>query len=234
MIFDVITIFPDMISPVFSFGILKKAIDKGLVRINIHDLRDFTTDAHKTVDDRPYGGGDGMVLKPEPIFRAVESIVGRSHEDEPKRSVILLSPQGRVFDQKQAVRLAELERLVLICGRYEGVDQRVIDFLVDEQISIGDYILSGGEIPAMVVIDAVARLLPNVLGGGSSAQKESFMTGILDHPQYTRPAEFRGMMVPEVLLSGDHEKIKRWRESQALELTKKNRPDLLKKNGAVR
>ncbi len=218
-----------MFSAVSSYGIVKKAIEKRLIEINLYDLRNYTTDIHKTVDDRPYGGGDGMVLKPEPIFRAVESILESSPQGREKRSIVLLSPQGKVFDQRKAIAFSEYERLILICGRYEGVDQRVIDFLIGEEVSIGDYVLTGGEVPAMVIIDSVVRLLPQALGGSSSAVEESFMEGMLDYPHYTRPAEFRGMKVPDVLLSGDHEKIREWRERKALERTEVNRPDLLAK-----
>jgi len=193
--------------------------------IRLLDLRAFTEDKRKTVDDRPYGGGDGMVLKPEPVFLAVESVQanpeGRSH-------VVLLSPQGRKFDQSVATELSLKPRLTMICGRYEGVDQRVADHLVDDEISVGDFVLSGGEFAALIVVDAVSRLIPGVVGKGCSVLEESFMHGLLDHPHYTRPPEFRGWKVPEVLLSGDHADIERWRREQALAATRKRRPDMLK------
>lgn len=203
---------------------IRQGIRKGLLGVSAHDLRDFTDDRHRTVDDRPFGGGPGMVMKAEPVFRAVEWC--RSSHPDPGR-VILLSPQGRRFDQAKAKELSLVARLVLICGRYEGVDQRVADFLVDEELSIGDFVLSGGELAAAVVVDAVSRLIPGVLGEGESALGESFMDGLLDHPHYTRPARFRDWSVPAVLLSGDHEQIRVWRERQAWERTRALRPDLL-------
>ncbi len=228
MIFDVLTIFPRMFDGLLSHGMIKRAVEMGKAAINVHDLRDYSTGRHRKVDDRPYGGGPGMVLKPEPIFRAVETLL--AGEPEEKRWIVLLSPQGRLFSQRAARRLAGMERLFLICGRYEGVDQRVADALASEEISIGDYVLTGGEIPAMVLIDAVVRLLPGVLGCRCSPEEESFERGLLDHAQYTRPPEFRGMRVPEVLLSGDHARIKKWREQTALEKTRRARPDLLEKH----
>jgi len=227
MIFEIVTIFPELFGSVFNYGIIKRAVQRNMIQIRYHDLCAFTDDPHQKVNDRPYGGGDGMVLKPEPIFKAVETIIGQSMEEPAKRKIVLLSPQGAVFNQELAVQLSELERIVFICGRYEGVDERVIEALVDQEISVGDYILTGGEIPTMVVVDAVTRLLPGALGGQSSASDESFSRGTLDFPQYTRPAEFRSRRVPEVLLSGDHKKIQAWREQQARERTQKNRPDLL-------
>ncbi|MBI1745988.1 MAG: tRNA (guanosine(37)-N1)-methyltransferase TrmD [Acidobacteria bacterium] len=227
MIFEVITIFPELFSSVFNFGIVKRALVRGLLQIRYHDLRAFADDPHKKVDDRPYGGGDGMVLKPEPIFRAVAAVKAGGPVEEAQQKVLLLSPQGTPLTQALAAELTSLARIILICGRYEGVDERVKEALVDLEISVGDYILTGGEIPAMVVIDSVARLLPGALGGEFSATDESFARGMLDFPQYTRPAEFRGLKVPEVLLSGDHRKIQIWREQQARERTIKNRPDLL-------
>lgn len=228
MRFDILTIFPDMLSGPLDFSILKRAREQGLVEIRVHDLRAFAPDKHHVVDDRPFGGGAGMVFKPEPIFRAVETLC----QDElttAARAIILLSPQGRVFDQKEAERLAGMQHLVLICGRYEGVDERVVEHLITDEISIGDYILTGGEIPAMVIVDAVTRLLPGALGHEESAPRDSFAEGILDCPHYTRPADFRGMQVPEVLLSGHHAQIERWRRRKALEKTWRVRPDLLAK-----
>ncbi|MBI4469855.1 MAG: tRNA (guanosine(37)-N1)-methyltransferase TrmD [Acidobacteria bacterium] len=229
---DIITIFPDLIRPVLDFGILRRAMNQALLEVRVFDLRDFTTDKHRSVDDRPFGGGDGMVFKPEPIFAAVESITASGPEDESSRSgrrVILLSPQGKPFTQAEAVRLHREGHLILICGRYEGVDQRVIDHLIDEEISIGDYVLSGGELPALVVLEAVTRLLPGALGSETSTVHESFASGLLDCPHYTRPATFRGLAVPEVLLGGNHAEIERWRGLQAIDRTRKNRPDLLER-----
>jgi len=226
---DVITIFPELFEPFGSVGVLGNALAEGLLAVEAHDLRRFTSDRHRTVDDIPYGGGPGMVMKPEPLMAAIEHLAGaKGPEREEKDSrVLLLSPQGERFDQSKAKDLGRDGHLVLVCGRYEGVDQRVIDLAVDEEISIGDYVLSGGEIPAMVVIEAVSRLIPGVLGNPESAVTESFQTERLEGPQYTRPAEFRGIGVPEVLRSGDHGKIARWRQEQALERTRRQRPDLL-------
>jgi tRNA (guanine37-N1)-methyltransferase len=229
--FDIITIFPEFFSEVIDCGILRRARNAGLVEITAHDLRQWTTDKHHVVDDRPFGGGDGMVLKPEPIFTAVEALTGASRrEDIPaKTRVALLSPQGQVFSQTLAQEIAEhTAHVVLICGRYEGVDERVADALITDEISIGDYVLSGGEPAAAVVIDAVVRLIPGALGSDTSAVFESFSEGLLDHPQYTRPPEFRGMKVPEVLLSGNHAEIERWRKEAAIAKTRRKRPDLLK------
>ncbi len=254
MKFEIITIFPDFFRGPLDYGIVRRARESGLVDVRVIDLRDFTRDRHRTVDDRPFGGGEGMVLKPEPIFECLEAqgvaprearLAGAASE-----SVVLLSAQGKRFDQGVAQRLAALERVVLICGRYEGVDERVNDFLADCELSIGDYVLSGGELAAAVVVDAVTRLLPGALGNEASSRQESFSAGqdgersprpegrmapsstcgsggLLDYPHYTRPAEFRGMGVPEVLVSGDHEQIRRWRRRTALEKTLRNRPDLL-------
>ncbi|HRR57229.1 MAG TPA: tRNA (guanosine(37)-N1)-methyltransferase TrmD [Acidobacteriota bacterium] len=222
---DVLTIFPAMLETVFRFGMIRRARELGKVEIRVWDLREFAEDRHGTVDDRPYGGGPGMVMKPEPLFRAVEDC---RRKDATPGPVLLMSPQGRRFDQEAAKRLSLEERLIILCGRYEGVDQRVVDHLVNEEVSIGDYVLSGGELPAAVVVDAVVRLVPGVLGEGESALQDSFVDGLLDHPHYTRPAEFRGWEVPAVLLSGDHKAIRRWREEQALALTRSRRPDLLK------
>lgn len=228
---DIITIFPDFFREVVDHGIIRRARAAGLVQVKAHDLRQWTSDKHHVVDDRPFGGGDGMVLKPEPIFAAVEALAGFSRrEDFPRETrVILLSPQGRVFTQSEAQDLATTcSQMVLLCGRYEGVDERVADALVTDEISIGDYVLSGGEPAAMVVMDSVVRLLPGALGSETSAVFESFSEGILDYPHYTRPPEFRGMKVPDVLLSGNHGEIERWRKDAALSKTRLNRPDLLK------
>ncbi|GAB4236631.1 MAG: tRNA (guanosine(37)-N1)-methyltransferase TrmD [Acidobacteriota bacterium] len=215
-----------MLEAIFEHGMIRQGCRKGLVDLRVVDLRRFADDRHRTVDDRPYGGGAGMVLKPEPLFRAVEYC---RQEDPTPGPVLLMSPQGRLFDQEAAKRLSLERRMIILCGRYEGVDQRVVDHLVDEEISVGDYVVSGGELPAAVVVDAVVRLIPGVLGEGESALQDSFMEGLLDHPHYTRPAEFRGWKVPEVLLSGDHEAIRRWREERARELTRRRRPDLWEK-----
>ena len=245
---DIVTIFPEFFRGPLDYGIVRRAREAGLVKIDVHDLRAFTRDRHRTVDDRPFGGGAGMVLKPEPIFECVEQfkLASRDQRAAAKQSVVLLSAQGRRFDQKLASELAELERLVLICGRYEGVDERVGHYLADRELSIGDYVLSGGELGAAVIVDCVTRLIPGAVGNQASTQQESFTTfsqtgsgdgptstctsgGLLDYPHYTRPADFRGMGVPEVLASGNHEEIRRWRHRTALEKTLRNRPDLLDK-----
>jgi tRNA (guanine37-N1)-methyltransferase len=227
---DIITIFPDYFREAFDYGIIRRACAAGLVSIQARDLRAFTSDKHHVVDDRPFGGGDGMVLKPEPIFAAVQSLVGANRRESiaAGRRVALLSPQGKPFMQSLAAEFANCEQLVLICGRYEGVDERVADALVTDEISIGDYVLSGGEPAALVVIDATVRLLPGALGSETSNVNESFSGGLLDCPQYTRPPEFEGMRAPEVLLTGHHAEIARWRREAAQEKTKRNRPDLLK------
>jgi tRNA (guanine37-N1)-methyltransferase len=251
MRFDILTIFPNFFAGPLDHGILSRAIATGAVEVAMRDLRAFTSDRHRTVDDRPFGGGEGMVLKAQPIFECVESLDGiapKPERDMKRQSVILLSAQGKRFTQATAHRLASLDRVVLICGRYEGVDERVCELLADEELSIGDYVLSGGELAAAVVLDATARLLPGVLGHADSSRYESFgigddpadsMTpdgvprsthgagGILDYPHYTRPAEFRGVAIPEVLGGGDHAAIRRWRRQMALEKTWRNRPDLL-------
>jgi tRNA (guanine37-N1)-methyltransferase len=265
MKFDLVTIFPEFFAGPLHHGIVRRAQESGLIDIHVHDLRQFTHDRHKTVDDRPFGGGEGMVLKPEPIFKAVETILSDGvprqgeRDDAGKRpddtAVVLLSASGKTFVQETAQRFAGLERVVLLCGRYEGVDERVAEHLATDEISIGDFVLSGGELPAALIIDAVTRLLPGALGNEASTVRESFspgrksahdepkqvtndrenqlsegvscLPGLLDYPHYTRPAEFRGWKVPEVLLSGDHEEIRRWRERLALEKTRRNRPDLL-------
>ena len=265
---DAITIFPDFFRGPLDYGIVRRARQAGLVKIEVHDLRAFTRDRHRTVDDRPFGGGEGMVLKPEPIFECVEllNVAPREERVAKKQSVVLLSAQGRRFDQKLASELVELERIVLICGRYEGVDERVGMFLADREISIGDYVLSGGELGAAVIVDTVTRLIPGAVGNEASTRQESFVAGpevdddpssdrnvratravevsgkavsstqpdstcgsggLLDYPHYTRPADFRGMKVPEVLVNGNHDEIKRWRRRSALEKTLANRPDLL-------
>jgi len=227
---DVLTIFPEFFGQVFDFGIIRRARLANIVEINVHDIREFATDKHKMVDDRPFGGGDGMVLKAEPIFLAVESMLGTSDRNlYPKGAkVVLLSPQGRPFQQSVASELSEqVEHLVLICGRYEGVDERVNETLVNEEISIGDYVLSGGEPAAVVVVDSIIRLLPEALGSETSAGNDSFSNGLLDCPHYTRPAEFRGMKVPDVLLNGNHAEIEKWRREMALEKTRCVRRDLL-------
>jgi len=221
---DILTLFPQMFQGMFSLGIFKRAIDQKLVSIGIHNIRDYTHYKHHTVDDYPYGGGAGMVLKPEPIFEAVESI-----EREPEAPIILLTPQGRLFCQKIAEELSQYSHLILICGHYEGVDERVIEHLVTDEISIGDYVLSGGEPAAIVVIDAVVRLLPGVLGSAASLLDDSHVSGLLEYPQYTRPPIYRGWSVPEVLLSGNHAQIASWRREQAIRRTLKRRPELLGK-----
>jgi tRNA (guanine37-N1)-methyltransferase len=227
---DIITIFPGYFREAFDYGIVRRACAAGLVEIKAHDLRSWTSDKHHVVDDRPFGGGDGMVLKPEPIFAAVASLTGASRREEVPagKRVALLSPQGRPFTQSLAAEFAAGEQLVLICGRYEGVDERVAEALVTDEVSIGDYVLSGGEPGALVVIDATVRLMPGALGSETSAANESFSDGWLDSPQYTRPPEFEGLPVPQVLLTGNHAEIARWRREAAEEKTKRNRPDLLK------
>ncbi|MGA9680733.1 MAG: tRNA (guanosine(37)-N1)-methyltransferase TrmD [Candidatus Sulfotelmatobacter sp.] len=249
---DIVTIFPDFFRGPLDYGITRRAQETGLAKIEVHDLRQFTHDRHRTVDDRPFGGGEGMVLKPEPLFECLESMGVAPREERvaqrAKQSVVLLSAQGQRFTQELAAELALLDRIVFVCGRYEGVDERVADFLADRELSIGDYVLSGGEMAAAVIVEAVMRLLPGAVGNQASTQQESFTVdvkvksfggadstcgsnGLLDYPHYTRPAEFRGMAVPEALMSGNHEEIRRWRRQRALEKTLRNRPDLLE--GAV-
>jgi len=228
---DIITIFPDFFRETFAYGIIRRARAAGLVELEAHDLRHWTSDKHHIVDDRPFGGGEGMVLKPEPIFAAVRDVTGAASREDytPETRVILLSPQGRVFTQASAQELSrQASHIVLICGRYEGVDERVADALVTDEISIGDYVLSGGEPAALVVIDALIRLLPGAVGNECSTTNESFSESLLDCPQYTRPPEFSGLKVPEVLLNGNHAEIARWRREAALRKTERNRPDLLK------
>jgi tRNA (guanine37-N1)-methyltransferase len=227
---DVVTIFPGLFEPFLGESMVGIARERGKARIEVHDLRGWATDRHRTVDDAPYGGGPGMVMRPEPLVAAIEALAGEKR-DERKARVILLSPRGRRLDQARVEDLAREEHLVLVCGRYEGVDQRVIDLAVDEEISIGDYVLCGGEVAAMAVIEAVTRLLPGVLGNPESTERESFRRGLLEGPQYTRPAEFRGRAVPEVLRSGDHGKVAGWHEAQARAATRERRPDLLAGDG---
>ena len=230
MIFDVITIFPEFFHGPFNFGVIRRGREEGLVEIRVHDLRDFTSDRHRTVDDRPFGGGEGMVFKPEPIFKAVEAV--RQTE---QAEVVVLSAAGKRFNQAEALRLSKASQIVVICGRYEGIDERVIEHLATAEISVGDFILSGGEIAAVVVVDAVTRYVPGVVGKEESILRESFSdpaaeTQLVEHPHYTRPAEFRGWQVPEVLISGDHKAVREWRLQAALKKTEKNRPDLLQGN----
>ncbi len=228
---DIITIFPEFFGAVFDVGIIRRARLAGLVEITAHDLRQWAHDKHRIVDDRPFGGGDGMVLKPEPLFEALENLTGVATRNQlrPAQRVVMLSPQGRALTQEVAAKLAQTEHLVFICGRYEGVDERVVEAWATDELSIGDYVLSGGEPAAIVVIDAIVRLLPGALGSATSAVHDSFSDagGLLDCPQYTRPPDFRGMSVPEVLLGGHHAEIANWRQQKALEKTRQNRPDLL-------
>ncbi len=266
MQFDLVTIFPEFFAGPLDYGIVRRARETGLIDVQVQDLRVFTKDRHRTVDDRPFGGGEGMVLKPEPLFEAVEALLGHSVGDatgrpapESKTAVVLLSAAGKLFRQETARRYAGLDRVIFICGRYEGVDERVAEHLATEEISVGDFVLSGGELPAMLVLDAVTRLLPGALGNEDSAVNESFSgssydvgaaggaspapTGeksewdvnggmLLDHPHYTRPAEFRGWVVPEVLVGGNHAEVAKWRRAAALEKTRRNRPDLLGQDAA--
>ena len=253
MKFEILTIFPDFFRGPLDYGIVRRAREAGLIEIAIHDLRAFTHDRHRTVDDRPFGGGEGMVLKPEPIFECLEAmaVVPRAERlrKDARETVVLLSPQGQLFTQSVAQELVGRERVVLICGRYEGVDERVSEYLVDREISVGDFVLSGGELGAAIIVDTVSRLVPGALGNAASAQQESFTEnadarvrgeneppsstcgsgGLLDYPHYTRPADFRGMPVPEVLMNGNHDEIRRWRRRKALEKTRANRPDLLQR-----
>lgn len=226
MKFNVVTIFPEIVHAYIGMSILKRAVEKNLITVDIHNLRDYAEDKHKMVDDYPYGGGSGMVMKPEPFFRIAESIWPQKN----KRKIIALSPKGRLFTQELASEISRESRdIVLFCGRYEAIDERVMQHLADDEISIGDYILTGGELPALVIIDAVSRLLTGVLGDSHSAKEESFSWGLLDYPHYTRPDEYDGMAVPRVLLSGNHNEITLWRKKQALKITQKRRPDLLRK-----
>jgi tRNA (guanine37-N1)-methyltransferase len=250
---DILTIFPDFFRGPLDYGIVRRARETGLVEISIHDLRAFTKDKHRTVDDRPFGGGEGMVLKPEPIFECLESLGGVASREarlqyDAKQSVILLSAQGRKLDQTLAAQLSSFDQIVLICGRYEGVDERISEHLADREVSIGDYVLSGGELGAAVIVDTITRLIPGAVGNQNSTRQESFTEsleddldstdgpnatcgsgGLLDYPHYTRPAEFRGMEVPEVLMNGNHDQIRTWRRKTALAKTLRNRPDLLER-----
>jgi tRNA (guanine37-N1)-methyltransferase len=258
MRFDLITIFPELFAGPLDFGIVRRARETGLVRVNVQDLREFTKDRHRTVDDRPFGGGEGMVLKPEPLFEAVDSLLGRSVDGATKNggadsriAIVLMSAAGKLFRQETARQFAQLERIIFICGRYEGVDERVAEHLATDEISIGDFVLSGGELPAMMIVDAVTRLIPGALGNEASTQNESFSaaesanhkTGpadglsrkasgtshtLLDFPHYTRPAEYRGWAVPEVLIGGNHAEVAKWRRAAALAKTQRNRPDLIR------
>lgn len=229
---DVLTIFPSMFGPVLGESIVKRAQAAGKVKIAVYDIRDYTQDKHRKVDDRPFGGGSGMVMTPQPLFSAVESILNTEKKRKAKPTIILLSARGRRLTQKDFKSLSRKKHLVLICGHYEGVDERVAQYLADEEVSIGDYILTGGELPAMVVIDACVRLIPGVLGNDDSAKYESFHENLLEYPQYTRPAVFKGNKVPSVLLSGDHGKIATWRKKESLKVTKKRRPDLIARKGS--
>jgi tRNA (guanine37-N1)-methyltransferase len=223
MLFDIVTIFPHFFDSPLKDGVMRRAIETAILKVRTVNLRDFTTDRHRTTDDRPFGGGEGMVMKPEPIYKVLKVL----KEEPPEARVILLSPRGKLLDQALAGELAQLGRLILICGRYEGVDERIREHCVDLELSVGDYVLSGGEIAALVVIEAVSRLIPGVLGCESSAEKDSFSDGLLEFPQYTRPRVFKGWEVPEVLMSGDHTRIAKWRREQSLGLTYEQRPELL-------
>lgn len=223
---DVITIFPELVEAGLAAGVVGRARERGIVDLQVRNLRDYTDDRHRTVDDVPYGGGPGMVMKPEPIWRAVEAI---AEERGPASAVVLVTPQGRLLTQALAAELSRLERLVVICGRYEGVDERVAEGLVTHEVSIGDYVLTGGELPALVLLDAVTRLVPGVVGDSESVEVESFTDGLLDHPHYTRPAVFRGRAVPDVLVSGHHAAIEKWRHAQRVARTAARRPDLMSK-----
>jgi tRNA (guanine37-N1)-methyltransferase len=229
MQFEVFTLLPDVFPPYLESSILLRARQRGLVDVRIHNIRDYTQDRHHTTDDTPYGGGGGMVMKPEPVFEAVESVLGLEPAQPPPVPVILLTPQGRVFTQRAAEELARHARVALLCGRYEGVDERIREHLVTDEISVGDYVLTGGELPALILIDAISRLIPGVLGDPTGAEDDSHSMGLLEYPHYTRPPEFRGWKVPEVLLSGDHAKIEKWRREQAITRTFHKRPDMIEK-----
>ena len=246
MQFEVFTLLPEIFPPYLDSSILKRARERGLIDVRVHNIRDYTRDKHHTTDDTPYGGGGGMVMKPEPVFEAVETVLGLSSliteniesTEEIKESsvvnslpipIILLTPQGRVFNQRIAQEYSQYPRIALLCGRYEGIDERIREHLVTDEISIGDYVLTGGELPALILIDAMARLLPDVLGDPTGAQDDSHAMGLLEYPHYTRPPEFRGWKAPDILLSGDHAKIEKWRREQALLRTFKKRPDMLEK-----
>ncbi|MFM8368938.1 MAG: tRNA (guanosine(37)-N1)-methyltransferase TrmD [Chloroflexota bacterium] len=234
MQFEVFTLLPEVFPSYLDTSILKRARERGLITVNVHNIRDYTHDKHHTTDDQPYGGGGGMVMKPEPVFEAIETVLGLASppstpEVESNIPIILLTPQGRVFNQSIAKELSQYKKIALLCGRYEGIDERIRENLVTDQISIGDYVLTGGELPALILIDAVSRLLPDVLGDPTGAEDDSHAMGLLEYPHYTRPPEFRGNKVPDVLLSGDHKKIDKWRREQALLRTYQKRPDMLEK-----
>jgi tRNA (guanine37-N1)-methyltransferase len=231
MQFEVFTLLPEVFPPYLESSILQKARQRGLIDVRVHNIRDYTHDRHHTTDDTPYGGGGGMVMKPEPVFESIETVLGfeAGQAQPPPFPVILLTPQGRVFTQRIAEELVAHERIALLCGRYEGVDERIREHLVTDEISIGDYVLTGGELPALMIVDAVSRLIPGVLGDPTGAEDDSHSMGLLEYPHYTRPPEFRGWQVPEVLLSGDHAKIEKWRREQALQRTLRRRPDILEK-----
>jgi tRNA (guanine37-N1)-methyltransferase len=244
MQFEVFTLLPEIFPSYLDTSIIKRARERGLIHVHVHNIRDYTHDKHHTTDDTPYGGGGGMVMKPEPVFEAIESVLPKKHRDdvsvvegqpldatrgESDVPIILLTPQGRVFNQSIAQELSQHSRIVLLCGRYEGVDERIREHLVTDEISIGDYVLTGGELPALILIDAISRLLPDVLGDPTGAEDDSHAMGLLEYPHYTRPPEFRGWKIPEVLLTGAHAKIDKWRREQALLRTLKKRPDMLEK-----
>lgn len=231
MKFEVFTLLPEVFPPYFASSILKRASERGLIDVRVHNIREYTHDKHHVTDDTPYGGGGGMVMKPEPVFEAFESVMGHAPLQTTGQPVpiILLTPQGRVFTQRVAEELSRHERLALLCGRYEGVDERIRKHLVTDEISIGDYVLTGGELPAMILIDAISRLIPGVLGDPTGAEDDSHSMGLLEYPHYTKPAEFRGWKVPEVLQSGNHARIEQWRREQALQRTFNKRPDMLEK-----
>ncbi len=238
MQFDVFTLLPEVFPSYLETSILKRACDRGLIDVRVHNIRDYTHDKHHVTDDTPYGGGGGMVMKPEPVFEALETVLGLTSTEESNQTppapasnipIILLTPQGRVFNQSIAKELSAYPHIALVCGRYEGIDERIREHLVTDEISIGDYVLTGGEIPALILIDAISRMLPNVLGDPTGAEDDSHAMGLLEYPHYTRPPEFRGWKAPDVLLSGDHAKIDKWRRQQALERTFRKRPDMLEK-----
>ncbi|MBU1006413.1 MAG: tRNA (guanosine(37)-N1)-methyltransferase TrmD [Candidatus Omnitrophica bacterium] len=229
MVIDILTIFPKMFDAVLGESIIKRARDKKIIEINVIDIRPFTGNKHGKVDDKPFGGGPGMIMNAEPFFEAVNYVRKKTKDLRVKTRVVLMSPRGKALDHELAKKMSGYEHILLLCGHYEGIDERVRDHLVDEEVSIGDFILTGGELAAMVVIDSVVRLVPGVLGNDDSSADESFSKGLLEYPQYTRPANYKGMKVPEILLSGDHEKIKKWREGESLKETSKGRPDLMRK-----
>jgi tRNA (guanine37-N1)-methyltransferase len=224
MKFDIVTIFPRMVEAGLAEGVISRGVERGLLDIKVHDLREYTIDRHRSVDDVPYGGGPGMVMKPEPLARAVEDIRARRGNPD---TVVLLSPQGRRFTQAEAARMSGLRHVALLCGRYEGIDERVRTLVATEELSIGDYVLSGGELPALVIVDVISRLVPGVVGDARSVEEDSFSRGLLDYPHYTRPSEFSGKKVPDVLMSGHHEQVRRWRKRTAIQRTLERRPELL-------